>query len=116
MSNEPTHTKPAEFIGELDAGVFESKLASALSTVALGVINNEKKQGKVTVTFTLSRIAESSQVNVAHKLDYSKPTRTGKESEETTTSTPMYVGRGGRMSISPDNQLDMLRGRQREES
>lgn len=116
MSNQSTHTDPGEFISELDAGLFESKLARALSDVALGVTNNEKKQGKVTVTFTLSRIAESSQVNVAHRLEYKKPTRRGSQGEDDTTSTPMHVGRGGRLTISPDTQNDMFKTPAREDS
>ena len=46
-------TNVHEFLEELDAGIFENKLATALSEVALGVLNNDK-QGTVKVEFTLN--------------------------------------------------------------
>lgn len=34
---------------------------------------------------------------------------TGKVSEEDTTTTPMHVGRGGKLSFYPENQMDLLK-------
>src|SRR5512138_3809285 len=95
-----------ETLGELDAGVFASKLSRAVADTALGVMTNgdKGKKGKVTITLEFSRIGESSQVNVDHTLVYSKPTKRGKSSEEDTTQTTFYVGRGGHLSIVPHNQ------------
>ena len=41
-------TNVHEFLEELDAGIFENKLATALSEVALVVLNNDK-QGTVRI-------------------------------------------------------------------
>lgn len=32
------------------------------------------------------------------------PTAKGKRSEENTTKTPLYVGRGGKLTLFPENQ------------
>lgn len=99
-------TNIPDFFGELDAGVFENKLAAALNEVALGVINNGGK-GKVTVQFDIDRLSasiEEKRVAIKHKLAFSKPTPRGKSSEEDTTETPMYVGRGGRLTILQEDQ------------
>ncbi|MFW9324687.1 hypothetical protein ACN9OK_12025 [Glaesserella parasuis] len=47
-------TNIQDFLGELDAGIFENKLATALSDVALGVLNHDK-QGVVKIEFTLRK-------------------------------------------------------------
>lgn len=47
-------------------------------------------------------------MQIAHKLAYSIPTHRGKRGEELTTQTPMYVGRGGKLTIAPDNQMDWV--------
>ena len=82
---------------------FEQKISQALSDAAAGVVDHNKK-GQVTITFDLKRIETSQQVSVAHKLTYARPTARGKMSEETTTSTPMYVGTNGKLSLFPENQ------------
>lgn len=99
-------TNVNDFIDELGAGVFSEKLAHALSDCALGTLNcgDMKKRGKVTIEFTLARIGENSQLMVSHKLGYVKPTRRGKSSEEETDETPMHVGKGGVMSITPPKE------------
>tara|TARA_R100001143_G_scaffold62506_1_gene65980 strand:- start:1921 stop:2271 length:351 start_codon:yes stop_codon:yes gene_type:complete len=107
MSQKGTHTDPAEFIGDLDAGVFAEKLGRALSDVALGTVENSK-DGSVTVTFKVKRIAESNQVDVSHKIHSKSATLRGFAQEEDTTRTPMHVGRGGRMTLSPENQGDFF--------
>lgn len=38
-------------------------------------------------------------MKIKHKLSYVRPTNRGKISEEDTTETPMYVNRGGRLTI-----------------
>ena len=97
-----TQTNIPDFIGELDAGIFESKLAAALSEVALGVLANDKT-GEVTVKFSLKRMdSDNSQVQIQHKLSYTKQTKRGKSSEEDTTATPMYVHKGGMLSVTPE--------------
>lgn len=100
-----------DFIGELDAGLFENKLATALSEVALGVLANDK-QGKVTVEFSFKKMdSDNPSVQIQHKLSYTKPTKRGKSSEEDTTATPMYVHKGGVLSVTPDKeQMPMFAG------
>ncbi|EKQ6287723.1 hypothetical protein [Escherichia coli] len=75
------------FIGELDGGVFETKIGAVLSEVASGVMN---------------------RVKIKHKLSYVRPTNRGKISEEDTTETPMYVNRGGRLTILQEDQGQLL--------
>ena len=101
-----------DFLGELDAGIFENKLATALSDVALGVLNHDK-QGTVKLEFTLKKMdSDNPQVQIQHKLSYVKPTKRGKSSEEDTTATPMYVHKGGALSVTPDKeQMPMFAGR-----
>ncbi|MDC0726592.1 MULTISPECIES: hypothetical protein [Enterobacteriaceae] len=105
MENERLTNIP-DFFGELDGGVFENKLAAALNEVALGVLNNGQK-GKVQVTFDLSRLSnslEEKRVTIQHRLSFTKPTPRGKSSEEDTTETPMYVNRGGKLTVLQEDQ------------
>ncbi|QLK60846.1 hypothetical protein GE278_08760 [Enterobacteriaceae bacterium Kacie_13] len=103
---ESRMTNVPEFLSELDAGIFENKIAAALNAAALGVLNNGGK-GKVTIEIDVSRISnsmEEKRVMLAHKLKFSAPTPRGKTSEEDTTETPMYVGKGGKLSIMQEDQ------------
>jgi len=97
-------TDVTQFIADLDGGVFEEKLARALSRVAAGVIDN-KAPGRVTITLDLKRIGDSHQVAIKHKLSYRQPTAKGDLTENNTTETPMHVGVGGRMSLFPETQV-----------
>lgn len=103
------HTNLIDMLDELNAGVFRQQLEKALSDVALGVVTHgdKGKKGKVTVTFDMSRIGESNQVNLTHKLEYRAPTARGKRTEDVTAQTPLHVGRNGRLSMLPDNQPDL---------
>ena len=74
MSNDRMTNVP-DFLGELDAGVFINKIAGALNTAALGVLNNGSK---------------------------------GKVSEEDTTETPMFVNRGGKLTILQEDQGNLF--------
>ncbi len=56
--SENRKTDVPVFLGDLDGGVFNNKLAAALNDVALGVINNGGK-GKVVVTFDIDRLSNS---------------------------------------------------------
>ncbi|MDP8078361.1 hypothetical protein [Phocoenobacter skyensis] len=91
-----------DFMNELDAGIFERKVATALSDVALGVVTHDKV-GKVTLEFSVKKMdSDNPQVQISHKLTYAKPTKRGKSSEEDTTATPMYVHKGGKLSVTPE--------------
>lgn len=104
-------TNVEDFISELDGGVFVEKLGQALSDVAAGTIDHGKgrKKGKVVLELDIQQIGESHQVQISHTLKVSRPTLRGKATEEDTTTTPMYVGKGGKMTIAPDAQLDWVK-------
>ena len=89
------------FISDLDGGVLKEKLAHILSEVALGTVLHGGRaiKGKVNLELTLQPIGEHSQVIISHKLSHSTPTQRGKKMEENTTETPMFVAKGGRLSI-----------------
>lgn len=93
-----------EFLGELDAGIFENKLAQALSDVALGVVTHDKA-GVVKVEFSIKKTdSDNPAVQIQHKISYAKPTKRGKSTEEDTTATPMYVHKGGVLSVTPEKE------------
>lgn len=105
MSNDRTTVVP-DFLGELDAGIFMNKIAAALNNTALGVLNNGGK-GQVAITFDIDRLSnsvEEKRVGIKHKLKFVIPTPRGKQSEEDTTETPMYVGKGGKLTILQEDQ------------
>ena len=100
-------TNTAQFIDDLDAGVFAEKLGKILSDVAAGVIDHDKV-GNITIQLDMKRIGTSYQVAISHKLKSTKPTRKGKLTEEETTQTPMHVGKHGALSLFPENQFQMF--------
>ena len=109
MSNDRMTNVP-DFLGELDAGVFMNKIAGALNIAALGVLNNGSK-GKVVLTFDIDRMGnsiEEKRVMIKHKLQYVTPTPRGKVSEEDTTETPMFVNRGGKLTILQEDQGNLF--------
>lgn len=107
---KPTDT--AEFISELNAGVFAQQIGHALSEVAAGVVDNGKA-GSLTLTFSMKQIAGQHQVAINHKLSYKVPTKRGSRSEDTALDTPMYVGEGGRLTLFPEvPNADQLFNRQ----
>ena len=95
-------TDTTEFLRELGAGAFEPKLAHTLSEAALATIINGqgKKKAKVNLEFTIAQVGDNDQVIVSHKIAASMPTKRGKKSEEDTTETPFFVGKGGCMTIN----------------
>ncbi|EOW2807091.1 hypothetical protein ACOVY4_000893 [Proteus mirabilis] len=90
MSQEDRKTNVPDFLSELDAGV----------------LNNGGK-GKVTIELDFARLSnsmEEKRVEITHKLKFSAPTPRGKRTEEDTTKTPMYVGKGGKLTIMQEDQ------------
>lgn len=100
-------TDVAEFITDLDAGMLDRKLSIALSQVAAASVDHDKV-GEVSLKFTFKKIPGTSQVHCEHLLKFSKPTADGKAGEEEKRSTPLHVGKYGRLSLSPENQLDIF--------
>ncbi|NIZ28800.1 hypothetical protein GSL00_30645 [Escherichia coli] len=63
--------------------------------------------GKVSLNLEIEPFDEN-RVKIKHKLSYVRPTNRGKISEEDTTETPMYVNRGGRLTILQEDQGQLL--------
>lgn len=99
--------KPSDnVLEELDAGLFQTKIQKAIGSVALGVVNSRKK-GTVTVTFTMTQIGDSNQVNMTHQIKHTVPTPKGKVSEEHATQTALYVSGQGKLTLFPDTQTSL---------
>ncbi len=96
----------SELLDDLDAGIFEQKITTALAEAALGVVTTGKK-GKVVITLDLKRIGDSNQVELMHGLRYIKPTGKGKVTEEDNTATPLHVGTRGHLSLFPATQQSL---------
>lgn len=107
MPPESSTTDVNEVFGDFDGGVFMEKIGRALSDVAMGCVGHGKK-GKVPLSFDVSRIGDSQQVKIDHGISFKVPTKTGSKSEDTTTSTPMYVNKGGKLSLFPEHQGQMF--------
>lgn len=100
-------TDVGAFITDLDGGVFDRKLSIALSQVAAAVTDHDR-EGEVSVKFTFKKIPGTGQVHCAHQLKYVRPTLDGKASEEEKRTTPLHVGKYGRLTLAPENQLAFL--------
>tara|TARA_R110002110_G_scaffold415835_1_gene657180 strand:- start:12449 stop:12781 length:333 start_codon:yes stop_codon:yes gene_type:complete len=96
-----------EFFGELDAGIFADKLGSELSNLAMAVVEHGRA-GKLTIEIGIKQIGHHHQVNVIHKMTATRPTLRGKKTEEDVTETPMHVGKGGKLTVFPEEQMDLL--------
>lgn len=100
-------TNVAEFVSELQAGVFEEQIATAINNVALSTVEYGR-QGEVVIKLKFKHIPNTTQVSIEHSLSFKKPTKRGSSSEDLSYDTPMYVGRGGKVSPFPQDQMDML--------
>lgn len=100
-------TNVNEMLSDLDGGTFEDRLGRVISEVAGAVIDNGRA-GEVNIKLSIKQIGSSYQVQVGHKLSYKRPTPKGTVSEDSTSSTPMYVGTGGKLTFFPENQGQMF--------
>ena len=101
VTKRPSHaTDVLQFIADLDGGVFLQKIGIALSDTAAGSVDFDKA-GEVTLKFKIKHIDNSAAVVVAHSITQKRPTSHGDRSETDTTSTPMYIGAGGKMTVYP---------------
>lgn len=96
----------SQLVGDLDAGIFEQKVTTAVAEAALGVVTTGKK-GRVVLTLDIKRIGDSNQVELTHGLRYVKPTNKGKVTEEDTTATPLHVGPRGHLTLFPVSQQSL---------
>lgn len=102
MQTETIHT----LLDDLDAGVFIQKVERAMRDTALAVVSTGKK-GQVAIIFDLKQIGSSNQVEIEHAVKFKRPTDKGSVSEDNATMTPVYVCSGGKLSIMPDNQMEL---------
>ena len=95
---KPTDTN--KFLNDLTGGAFTDQIGMALSDVAESVIATGKK-GQVVITLDIEQMGdkESSQVGVKHKLAYTAPEKFGSRKEDYARKTPMYVNKGGEVSL-----------------
>ena len=111
MNKQPQSTSAAtdidEFINDLDGGIFGHKLSVALSQVAASSVDNDK-EGEVNIKLKFKKIPGTTQVHCEHTLKFTRPTMDGKVSEEEKRTTPLHVGKYGRLSIAPENQMSFV--------
>lgn len=100
-------TDVSEFFSDLDGGVFERKLSIALSQVAAAAVDNDRA-GEVNIKFTFKKIPGTTQVHCEHLLKFNKPTLSGKAGEEEKRTTALHVGKFGKLSLAPENQLGLF--------
>lgn len=97
-----------ELLPDLDAGVYVQQVGVALSEAALAAVQTGKKSA-VTLKLTIKQVGDSSTVTLEHALKLENPTPKGKRSEERSTSTPLYVARGGRLTLFPESQPNLFK-------
>ncbi len=110
--------KDADFIETLedfDAGVFTSVLTKALADVGLSVVEHGAK-GSLVITLDVSRIGESAQLQVKHRINSTKPTLRGDLKEKYATSSVMHINKNGSMTVMPDAQLDLFKDSPKQET
>lgn len=100
-------TDVPDFLSDLDGGVFERKFSIALSQVAAAAVDNDRS-GEVNIKFTFKKIPGTTQVHCEHVLKFSKPTLSGKAGEEEKRTTALHVGKYGKLSLAPENQLGLF--------
>lgn len=96
-----------EFITDLDGGNFAHKLSIALSQVAASSVDNTKV-GEVSIKLAFKRIPGTQQVHCEHTLKFIRPTLDGKSGEEETRTTALFVGKYGKLTLAPENQMEFL--------
>jgi hypothetical protein len=79
----------------------------ALSQVAAASVDNDRV-GEVTLKMTFKKIPGTTQVHCSHQLKFSRPTLNGTAGEEETRVTALHVGKFGRLSLAPENQMTFL--------
>lgn len=92
-----------ELFNDLNAGVYAQQVEQALKETAAGCVQHGRA-GEVVLTFKLKQIGQSSQVAMTHGLKFTAPTARGKRSEESASETPLHVGKGGYLSLFPDQE------------
>jgi hypothetical protein len=110
--NTPARPRPAtaptnlaELLPDIDAGLLEMALSSALSQTASAVVdfgtNGPKvRTGSAGIKFEFEHIKGTHQVIVNYTVTFKKPQPSGSASEEVEGQVVLYVGKGGALSIA----------------
>lgn len=96
-----------EFLDSLDGGCYKTKIKACLDDIAMAVVATNGA-GKLTITLDVKAAKGRDEVNISHKLVSVKPTRRGKQTGEDNGSTPMFVGKHGRITLFDETQQDMF--------
>lgn len=107
MTEKTRGTNITELLGELDAGVFTEILSHVVSEMALSVVEHDRP-GKLSIVLDMKKLGNGQQLSVGHKIVATRPTLRGKSTEEDASDSVMYVGRGGKLTLLPENQMDWL--------
>lgn len=112
MSTSSSNTASAatdvtDFFQDLDGGVFERMLSQALSRTPAAVVDHDAV-GEVNLKLVFRRIPGTHQVHCKHVLKFQHPTALGKASEEATGTTPLHVGKFGRLTLAPESQMSFI--------
>lgn len=107
MTSKVVATPIGQFLADINGGVLEQQIAHAISDVA-GCVHDNSGKGKLVITLEMSRIPNTAMLNVAHKMEFTAPTKTGTRREDTKGTTPMHVGTGGKLTLIPEKQMDFL--------
>lgn len=106
MSKETGPVGIQEIFENMEGGQFIGRVEKAIADSALATVVRDGKaaKGKVDITLTFERIAESSQVRVIANVKFDAPTSRGRRSESYACETPMHVEKGGRLTLFPEAQ------------
>lgn len=88
-------------LGEIQAGVLITQLGHALTQLSASTIEFGKT-GEVVLKFKTKQISDACQLVLDSTMSYKIPTSRGERAEKTTFKTPLFVGRGGALSITPE--------------
>lgn len=107
-------SKGINVLAEIDAGIFEKKIAAALADAGKAAITHGK-QSKIVLSLSFDQIDTSHQVSVTHKITTTIPHLTGKNTDEDTKKSPLHVHTDGGMSIFTEDQLGFSFTKEKEE-
>lgn len=100
-------TNVPDFLQDLDGGQFERMLSIAASKCAAASVDWQKP-AEVIVKLSFKPIKGTHQVHIHHELKFTSPTEIGKQIEHAVRSTPMHVGRFGKLTLVPESQTQMF--------
>lgn len=97
-----------EFLSNLEGGVLQEALGHIVSDVAFAVRHNDSRiKGRVNISLSFEKLNDD-QVMVTHKVEFKKPTNKGSISEDRESQTPMFVNKGGELTVFRKDQEDMF--------